>query len=615
MSKQFRLDLDRIKEYYSIKMILLSLLVGVVCGLFATVFNYSVHLVYTAFIEIPFSHLNSSEFSYLRWIPLLLSPALGGLLVGVLLSRFSKETKGHGVPNVISAYHMNRAIIDKNIPLSKLVASTLTLGSGGCAGKEGPAIQIGAGIGSYFAQKFNMSETHRQILLICGLSACMGATFNAPIGATLFAIEVIRPKISLKCYPLILLSTVTAMFFNYFVMGDNVLLEGTFTLNFINWEFVGLSILLGCLSGLLSVAWIYLFYGVEIQIHKGFKLLRVPQKIQPAFGGLVIGIFLCITFLFFGDSWTSYSISGHNMYPMNEILNGNIITGEFWFVLRSLIFVSVLKTVGTSFTLGSGGSGGLFAPTLFIGIFFGAIFGVITKALFNLTLEYQIAFALIGMAAFLAGTYRAPLTAIVITAEISDGFQFIVPLMLASAMGYLFSFLISAEDMNEMDFKLQGISLKHFSPQALDRYTVGEFMYPLTFFKTAQSDMQVSKAIERVKRNTITALPILENDKFINLVILRDLVKLVESDVNTDSMTLKETIAQFGLREPVTVNKDTPLLDVVTLMAFNDISNVPVVEKVPDGSMKLVGWFDSEMLKKLKEEGLDTKDDIQNVKD
>ena len=187
--------------------------------------------------------------------------------------------------------------------------------------------------------------------------------------------------------------------------------------------------------------------------------------------------------------------------------------------------------------------------------------------------------------------------------------------MLASAMGYLFSFLISAEDMNEMDFKLQGISLNHFSPQALDRYTVGEFMYPLTFFKTAQSDMQVSKAIERVKRNTITALPILENDKFINLVILRDLVKLVESDVNTDSMTLKETIAQFGLREPVTVNKDTPLLDVVTLMAFNDISNVPVVEKVPDGSMKLVGWFDSEMLKKLKEEGLDTKDDIQNVKD
>ena len=190
------------------------------------------------------------------------------------------------------------------------------------------------------------------------------------------------------------------MFFNYFVMGDNVLLEGTFTLNFINWEFVGLSILLGCLSGLLSVAWIYLFYGVEIQIHKGFKLLRVPQKIQPAFGGLVIGIFLCITFLFFGDSWTSYSISGHNMYPMNEILNGNIITGEFWFVLRSLIFVSVLKTVGTSFTLGSGGSGGLFAPTLFIGIFFGAIFDVITKALFNLTAEYQIAFALIGMAAF-----------------------------------------------------------------------------------------------------------------------------------------------------------------------------------------------------------------------
>ena len=628
MESHWRSEIERIHEYFSFTLLILAIFVGIIAGAFAVIFHYSVDLIYYIFIETPYHLLNHSPFSTIRWLPLLFSPFLGGILVGVLLNRFSKETKGHGVPNVIYAYNMNGGLIDKHIPLSKLISSTLTLGTGGCAGKEGPVVQIGAGIGSFIGQKFNLNEKERKILLLCGLSACLGATFNAPIGATLFAIEIIRPKISLKVYPIILISTVSSVFFNYFIIGDTVLLKHTLILDFVDSQFIVLSIILGILSGIFSIVWIRMFYNVEIKVHKRFEVLKIPAKYQPAFGGLLVGILLCFLYLIFQDNWIFYSISGNTVKPMNEILNGNLLSGDNNRIIGYLFMVMLFKIIGTSFTLGSGGSGGLFAPTLFIGMFFGAIFGILCQNLLGIPIEYKISFALLGMAAFLAGTYRAPLTSIIITAELCDNIVIVVPLMISSSLGYIFSFIVQSDDINELDFKLQGISLKYFSLHSLDKHIIGEFMYPIKFFNKAQLETHVSKAMELIKKNTINGLPILNKEKFVGLVVPKDLEDFQQKNQNWQSCTLKDVILFFKTKPPIMVTRKTPLLEAIALMASNDISNLPVVEKSGDDSLKLVGWFDNFILSKLQKEGLELAqpnrestsetfdfDDIQNIED
>ncbi len=607
METHWRAELERFSEYFSFRIIFLAILVGIISGGFAVLFYHAVELIFEIMVNIPYIMITNSSFSSFRWMVLLLSPALGGIVVGLISKKISKESKGHGVPNVIYAYHMNGGIMDKSIPLSKFVLSTLTLGSGGCAGKEGPVVQMGAGIGSYIAQKFNLEEKERQLLLLCGLSACLGATFNAPIGATLFAIEIIRPKISLKVYPIILISTVASIFFNYFTVGDTVLLKQSLILDFIDWNFIALSLLIGIFCGIFSALWIRMFYNVEIKLHKKFEIFNIPSKYQPAFGGLLVGLLLCVIYMLVGDNWISYSISGYTLKPMNEILNGNLLSGEPTVVFGILIMIMVFKIIGTAFTLGSGGSGGVFAPTLFIGMFFGAAFGILSEILLQIPIEYEIAFSLLGMAAFLSGSYRAPLTAIILTAEICDNFLIVVPLMVASSMGYIFSFLIQSDDINQMDFKLQGISLKHLSLQSLDKHAVHEFMYPMKFFNTAQVNTPIPKAIELMKKNTITALPILNKNKYISLVVNRDIKEFQEQNLNWESCTMKDLIKFFQMKPNIMVTKSTPLLEAVTLMALNDISNLPVVEKDVDDSLKLVGWFDNKILSKLEKEGLNTR--------
>ncbi|NHJ12318.1 MAG: chloride channel protein [Candidatus Thorarchaeota archaeon] len=434
---------------YQSRVYILGAIVGVVSGFVAIGFRLLILGISISFAVVP------QTIGLLGW---LLIPALGGILVSFIVVNYAPEARGHGVPEIMDAYARRGGKIRFRVPLLKSLASAICIGSGGSCGREGPIAQIGGGVGSLIATKLKLDTRTTKTLVVCGVSSGIAATFNAPLGGTLFGIEVIAGGIvGFSIIPVIISSVISTAVVDT-ILGSQPSFQAPFFVMG-NYLELGLYFMLGLLLGLVSVLWTRGFYKVE----NLFERLRAPRHIIAVIGGLIVGAIAILTLMV--ENSTGYvgafkpgepyfpAVMGVGYAFIDATLLGTVS-------LAALAILGVAKALATSITLGSGGSGGIFAPTLFIGTSLGGTFGLLFYTFFPTVVPQPMAYALVGMAALFAGSGRAPITCIVIIMEMTNDYSFILPLMIAVSASFLVSSLIEKESLYTLKLERRGIHVR-----------------------------------------------------------------------------------------------------------------------------------------------------------
>ncbi len=345
----------------------------------------------------------------------LLVPTIGGLISGLLVYFFAPEAEGHGTDGVLKSFHQERGIIRARVPLVKMLSSAVIIGTGGSAGREGPIAQIGAGFGSMLATKLKLSDSDRRIMVISGMAAGIGSIFRSPIGGAMFAVESLY-KDDMETEGLVPAITSSILGYSVFatVLGwETIFTTGEFIFrNPLELVFYGI---FGLLCALLGILYVKMFYGV----HDKFGRLKIPKYLKPALGGFLLG---CIGFFFpyilgAGYGWIQMAIDGE-------------------LTIYLMLGAAVLKVVATSFSVGSGGSGGIFAPSLFMGGMLGGAFGGMAHQMFPDIVTQPTAFVLVGMAAFFAGAANVPVSVTIMITEMTGSYSLLVPLIFTSTLAF-----------------------------------------------------------------------------------------------------------------------------------------------------------------------------------
>jgi CIC family chloride channel protein len=344
-------------------------------------------------------------------------PALGGLASGLLVYRFAPEAEGHGTDAMIDAFHRGRGLIRARVPLVKGLATVLTLASGGSAGKEGPIAQIGAGLGSLLGVRLRLSARDRRILLLAGAAGGLGAIFRAPLGSALTSIEVLyREDFESDALIPCVISSVTAyVVFTLILGGARIFDVPVFPI--VRPEELPGYLLLALIAVPVGAVYVRLFYGLRDRV---LRPLALPRPLKPMLGGLGVGALGLLVPQVYGTGW------GH----LQRALDGEL-------ALSLMIWICAAKIVATSLTIGSGGSGGVFGPTLFIGGMLGGAVGYGGHALAPAWFPHPAAYVLVGMASFFAGVASAPIGAMLMVAEMTGGYALLPPLMLVSVVAIL----------------------------------------------------------------------------------------------------------------------------------------------------------------------------------
>lgn len=417
-------------------LIAISTVVGLATGIGALVFIKLIEFCHHLFFGFPEPMLTALTGDFTYWVALI--PMLGGLLVGPIVHRFASEAKGHGVPEVMLAVARRGGIIRPRVAFAKTIASAICIGSGGSAGREGPIVQIGSAIGSSIGQFFKMSGQRIKVLVGCGAAAGISAVFNAPIAGVIFSMEVILGDFAIKTFSPVLISSVVASVFIRHFLGNHPAFDVPNYTIVSFWEFP-LYIILGVICGSVAV----LFTLSLSKAEDLFESIRISPLLKPALGGLLLGGI--------GVYYPQVFSDGYNI--INLTLYGKMIFG----LMFLLIF---LKIIATSLTLGSGNSGGIFAPSLFIGAATGGAFGYTVSHLFPSVTAGIGPYSLVGMAALVGGTTHAPITAILIVFEMTSDYRIILPLMVAVVFSTLVAQHLFRHSIYTAKLARRGIELR-----------------------------------------------------------------------------------------------------------------------------------------------------------
>ncbi len=440
--KDTRLQLQnvfsRMKLTPATQMLILSFMVGALGGLGAVLFK---KLIFS--LEYFFWHKPDMSYESLMsvmWYHRLLMPMLGGLIVGPLIYFFAREARGHGVPEVMIAVITKNSVIRPIVVIVKSLASALSISTGGSVGREGPIVQIGAAIASTAGQLLHLRETQLKTLVGCGVAAGIAATFNAPVAGAIFALELIVSDFGLTAFTPILVSAVAATAVSRHFHATIV--EFSSLPDFFmksSWEFI-FYLILGLIAGVIGFSFTKGLYAADDL----FEKTKLPQWIRPLFGGLVVGIIAL---------WFPY-IMGVGYESIHSLFNDQIL-------FKTMLFLVFLKIFATSITIGSGGSGGIFAPSLFVGAMLGGAFGTIVNNLFPGITAPIGAYALVGMAAVNSACTLAPLSAIIILFELTGEYGIILPLMFTVVLATFVSRKFSAESIYTEKLRRRGIMAHH----------------------------------------------------------------------------------------------------------------------------------------------------------
>jgi len=391
------------------------------------------------------------------WVPpwrVLLAGAAGGFLVALITRYFASEVQGHGVPDVMEAFALRGGRIRKRVALTRSIASALTIGTGGSVGREGPIVQVGAAVGSAVGQLLRLPTDRLRMLAAAGAAGGIAAAFNAPIAGAFFALEVIARNFSASTFvPVVLCAVFSTEVARLYFGAAPAFAVPPLQVGHL-WE-ISLAAVLGLACGLLSVFFIVVLHKLE----QFFVRLPIPALLKPALGGLMVGALIL----------ASPNLYGIGHETMDATLAGALPAGKLGLLL-------LLKPLATSLTLSSGGSGGVFQPSLYIGGIAGGLFSTAVSALVPAATTSSGAWALTGMAGVLAGTSRAPVTAILLAFELTHDYEVTLPVMLACAVSTLVARALHRDSIYTAKLTERGIDLDRPEDLALRRVSVREVM-------------------------------------------------------------------------------------------------------------------------------------------
>ncbi len=407
-----------------VRVLFFSIVVGVISGLGAILFDELLHTALRYFINLPTGYLEPARghpaaailgfgppHSYL----LLIIPTLGGLASGLLVYLIAPEAEGHGTDAMIEAFHQRAGYIRRRVPFVKILASALTIGSGGSAGKEGPIAQIGAGFGSFLGSAMKLKPRERRVLVLAGAAAGIGAIFRAPLGAALFAPEVLYREMELESeaiLPCVVASIVAFSVFTLLYSHGALFFPGPVDFA-LPTELLPYAVF-GVVCALAGYVYVRVFYGLRDYF---FQILPLPRLFKPALGGLMLGLIIFY--------YPQASSTGYGWVQM--AIEGKIL----W---QTMLLLAFLKILATSFTISSGGSGGVFGPSVFIGAMLGGAFGYLGQQLAPGWVINPNSFVLVGIGGFFAGVAKVPLASIIMACEMCASYTLLVPLMLVSSI-------------------------------------------------------------------------------------------------------------------------------------------------------------------------------------
>jgi len=561
MRRALRRWLERREVSESAIMLATAIVVGLLTGFGAVGFRYLLQLVHFLGYEL----WNGGADGYPPW-HLVLVPAIGGLIVGILVYNFAREAKGHGVPEVMEAVALRGGRIRPKVAVVKALASGVCIGTGGAAGREGPIVQIGSALGSTVGQWLRLSDERVTNLVACGAAGGIAATFNAPIAGAIFAMEVILGRLHTLYFGAVVISAVIADVIAQAFEGD-VRAFAVPAYRLVDPRELFLYALLGLLAAVLSVGFSRGLYAMEDL----WDAVPVPEYLKPALGGAALGVVGILAFK--ADGFPR--IFGVGYGTITDAALGRLALE----VTLSLLF---LKVLATSLTLGSGGSGGVFAPSLFMGAMLGSSFGQVANGLFPEVTAPSGAYALVGMSAFFAGAAHAPVSAILVLFEMTHDYAIILPLMLATVISTLVSRLLSRDSIYTLKLARRGVRLEQgLDAEVLEGLRVAEVMNVEA--RPVAIDLplgQLNAEFGRARGNTV---PVVDAaGRLAGMVSTQDLDRAL-SHGSIEGLS----VGDIATSEPLVTFPEEPIGEALRRLEVRGLAMLPVVD--PRNPGRLLG--------------------------
>lgn len=559
-------------------MILVAIVIGFGGGLGAVGIQYLIKL----FQELFWGDWNL-DLDYLNSVPVyvkVLAPTIGGFFVGLIVFLVAKEAKGHGVPEVMEAIALRNGLIRARVVFAKLLASAICIGSGGSTGREGPVIQIGASVGSTIGQFLRVNPERMKIFVGCGAAAGIAAVFNAPVAGALFSLEIILGDFGVAQFGPIVIASVVATVVSRWFLGNNPAFEVP-EYNLVSpVELIPYAIL-GIIAGLVALMFIKTLYSIEDY----FEKLKLHDIIKTMLGGLMIGIMGIFVPHIYGVGYNSMDLA---------------LLGELpWMLMLGLIFFKILAT---SLSLGSGGSGGIFAPSLFLGTMTGGFFGALVHKVIPDHSATSGAYSLVGMGAVVAGATHAPITAILIIFEMTGDYAIILPLMISAIIATVLTTKLKKESIYTLKLIRRGVDLfRGREVNILKALTVTHIMNKKPVI--IRPDLNFTELLELVVSQPNTHFFVVnQENELVGAVSWQDVRSvLLDQDYITDWLIAMDLVNPNIPR----VEASDDLGSVMKLFGLYDIEEIPVIDSVDKkhiiGSVErkdIINIYNKELVKK-----------------
>jgi CIC family chloride channel protein len=572
--------LNRFKIGEQTIIIVMSVVVGLLSGFANMLFRATMNFVHEVIFIGGSDLLRIAEGGYYKLLlPLL--PVCGALLLIPLYYLSREEVYGYGFPGFLEKVNIRGGIIRFKTLIVKILGASFTIGSGGSAGVEGPIAQIGGACGSLVGQISRFSGNRIKLLIAAGSAGAIAATFNAPIAGVMFATEIVLlGNYALTSFAAIVVSSGIATVVSRMYYGENPIFMVP-KYEVVSAYEIPLYILFGLFVGLAAVLYIRVFFKIKDK----FDGINMNPHLKPALGALIVGTIGIFYPQIFGDGYEFIELA----------LEGKMI----FLIMFALIF---LKIIATSLTLGSGGSGGVFAPALFIGAMVGGSYGWIVHTLFPAHTANPGAYATVGVGAFLAASTHAPLTAIFLLFEMTGNYKIIIPIMLASIVGTLMARRMHYDSIDTVELTRNGINI-HQGREAsvLNSIQVGSVM--TRDVTTVHEDTDIHELLEKVVEGDHFYFPVVDDNELLRGVIsLQDIKSVIFEEDLKKIIRVKNVIQK---QKVIVLTADDTLNTAIEKFALKDIEEIPVVNifnrKKIVGMIKrgdVISAYDKELLRR-----------------
>jgi len=586
---------------------LVGALGGVVAAGFDAMLGLSKHFLFDYFLV--------QDFHGFHVVWLIVLPAAGGLAMGLIQQFVTRTEPGKGVPEIVEALTRKRGEMPLRMGLSTAINSTLTIGTGGSAGVEGPIIKVGSVMGSLASKHLHVGNEYRHVLVGCGAAAGMAGIFNAPIAAVIFVLEVILRDFSLKTFMPIVVASVFGTAVTQALLGENVTVfrvpDELYEYQFTILE-MGHYTLLGVLCAVVGV----LFIKSLIEAEKLGQRSRVPMWLRPAIGGLLLGVLGIVFVLMFDKPAPHHSapLFFGNGYPVIEALFNDasyrgVIAGDadagvaesvrLNGTLAVLAAAVAFKIIGTACTLGSGGSGGIIAPSLFIGATLGGLFASAAEqaGLMPIDTATPATYALAGMAGLLAATAHCPLTAFLLIFELTQDYKVILPVMIVAILGTVGAQFLHRDSIYTHRLRQLGIRFGAYSDMTLlSKLSVSHV--PLAPAVTVHPSDPVQRLIDLAEQYAVTDYAVVDDNGCYTGMVVGDDVKTTLMEREAIPLMI---VAEVMRTDLPTVTAEQSLEVVLDKFSNHEVSSLAVT----DESQKVSGMITRSRLMRRYQQAID----------